>query len=146
MDNRATALPKTRGYGKPLLVLIVDDDPAIRMLCSINLRLEGLDVLEAVDGHHGLAQARSTRPDLVLSDVMLPGLDGFQFAEALRRDECTSGVPLIFLSAAAGTANEARAHALGALAYLTKPFDPTALAAMVAGVLAGSVTAVAGTD
>ena len=136
MENRA----------KPLRVLIVDDDPAIRMLCSINLRLEGLDVLEATDGHHGLEQARSTRPDLVLSDVMLPGLDGFQFAEALRRDERTSRVPLIFLSAASGTANEARAHALGALAYLTKPFDPTALAAMVAGVLAGSVAAAAGTD
>ena len=144
MENRAAALPTTRGDGKPLRVLIVDDDPAIRMLCSINLRLEGLDVLEA--RRLDAALTMSTRPDLVLSDVMLPGLDGFQFAEALRRDECTSGVPLIFLSAAAGTANEARAHALVALAYLIKPFDPTALAAMVAGVLAGSVTAVAGTD
>ena len=127
-------------------MLIVDDDPAIRMLCSINLQLEGLDVLEATNGHIGLEQARSTCPDLVLSDVMLPGLDGFQFAEALRRDERTSRVPLIFLSAASGTANEARAHALGALAYLTKPFDPTALAAMVADVLAGAGAAAAGAD
>jgi Mg2+ and Co2+ transporter CorA len=69
--------------------LIVDDDPAIRMLCSINLQIEGLRALEAADGERGLEQARSERPDLVVTDVMMPGLDGFQLAEALRSHERT---------------------------------------------------------
>ncbi len=121
--------------GKPPRVLIVDDDPAMRMLCAINLQREGLVVLEAGDGPTGLAHARAECPDLVLTDVTMPGLDGFQLAEALRRDERTSDVPLIFVSGERGAVNEARAHELGALAYLTKPFDPTALASLVAGVL-----------
>jgi CheY-like chemotaxis protein len=125
------------GSGWPSRVLIVDDDPAIRMLCSTNLELDGLVVLEAADGRGGLEQARAERPDLVLTDVMMPGLDGFQLAEALRGDERTREVPLIFLSGETGTANEARAHELGALAYLTKPFDPTALASLVRSALTG---------
>ncbi|MGZ4353116.1 MAG: response regulator [Gaiellaceae bacterium] len=122
-------------------VLVVDDDPAIRMLCSVNLQLEGLVVLEATDGRHGLEQARSHRPDLVLTDVMMPGLDGFQFAEALRGDERTRRVPLIFLSGETDAAHEIRARELGALGYLTKPFDPAALASMIAGVLGRAATA-----
>jgi CheY-like chemotaxis protein len=121
------------GNGKPPRVLIVDDDPAIRMRCSINLQIEGLRVLEAADGEGGLEQARSERPDLVLTDVMMPGLDGFQLAEALRSDERTRQIPLIFLSSEAAPANAERANELGALAYLTKPFDPPALASLVAG-------------
>jgi DNA-binding response OmpR family regulator len=124
-------------------VLIVDDDPGFRMLCAMNLQLEGLVVLEAADGRIGLEQARAACPDLVLSDVMMPGLDGFQLAEALRRDERTRTMPLIFISAESSTANEARASALGALAYLTKPFDPTALASLVATVLGRPAAAAA---
>jgi CheY-like chemotaxis protein len=124
------------GNGKPPRVLIVDDDPAIRMLCSISLEIEGLLVLEAADGERGLEQARSESPDLVLTDVMMPGLDGFQLAEALRSDERTCQTPLIFLSSEGGPANAERAHDLGALAYLTKPFDPSALASLVAGAAA----------
>jgi CheY-like chemotaxis protein len=68
----------------------------------------------------------------------MPGLDGFQLAEALRRDERTRRIPLIFLSGEATADHEARVHEVGALAYVTKPFDPLALAALVAGVLAAS--------
>jgi CheY-like chemotaxis protein len=120
------------GNGKPARVLVVDDDPACRMLCSINLQFEGVVVLEAADGRRGLEQARSERPDLVVTDVRMPGLDGFQLAEALRGDERTRQIPLIFISAETEPANAARAHELGALAYLTKPFDPPALASLVA--------------
>jgi two-component system chemotaxis response regulator CheY len=119
-------------------VLIVDDDPATRMLCAVNLQLEGLHVLEAVDGRQGLARARFERPDLVLTDVTMPGLDGFQLAESLRSDERTSRIPLIFLSGETTEADEARARGLGAVAYLKKPFDPLALASLVAGVLTRS--------
>jgi len=127
--------------GTPLCVLIVDDDPATRLLCAINLQLEGLRVLEAADGHDGLARARFENPDLVVTDVMMPGLDGFQLAEALNRHERTRRIPVIFLSGETAAADEARAHELGALAYVTKPFDPCALAALVVGVLARSDTA-----
>jgi CheY-like chemotaxis protein len=90
-------------------------------------------VLEAADGERGLEQARSERPDLVVTDVMMPGLDGFQLAEALSSDERTRQIPLIFLSSEAGPANAKRAHEFGVLAYLAKPFDPPALASLVAG-------------
>ena len=118
-------------------VLIVDDDPATRALCSFNLQLEGLRVLEAEDGTDGLARARFEKPDLVVTDIMMPGLDGFQLAEALRLHEQTRHIPLIFLSGEATARNEARATELGALAYVSKPFDPLALAALVKGALAG---------
>jgi CheY-like chemotaxis protein len=117
-------------------VLVVDDDSNARALCSINLLLEGLDVLEAEDGRRGLECARLEMPDLVVTDVAMPGLDGFELAEALRSDESTARIPLIFLSGELATANKARAHSLGALAYVTKPFDPPALAKLVAGALA----------
>jgi CheY-like chemotaxis protein len=116
-------------------VLVVDDDPNARALCSINLLLEGLEVLEAEDGRRGLARARLESPDLVVTDVAMPGLNGFELAEALRSDEGTARIPLIFLSGEIDPANEARAHSLGALAYVTKPFDPPALAKLVAGAL-----------
>jgi CheY-like chemotaxis protein len=117
-------------------VLVVDDDSNARALCSINLLLEGVDVLEAEDGRRGLARARLERPDLVVTDVAMPGLNGFELAEALRCDVNTAQIPLIFLSGELDTGNEARAHALGALAYVTKPFDPAAFARLVAGALA----------
>jgi CheY-like chemotaxis protein len=117
-------------------VLVVDDDSNARALCSINLLLEGVDVLEAEDGRRGLARARLESPDLVVTDVAMPGLDGFALAEALRHDDRTAGIPLIFLSGELDAENETRAHALGALAYVTKPFDPVAFARLVASVLA----------
>ena len=117
-------------------VLIVDDDPAMRMLCSINLQLEGLVVLEATGGRSALARARAELPDLVLTDVSMPRFDGFQLAAALRRDKQTREIPLIFLSGESNAANRARAEKLGALAYLTKPFDPPLLAFAVVDALA----------
>jgi two-component system chemotaxis response regulator CheY len=145
---RSTPTPRdenwpAHGNGKPACVLIVDDDPATRMLCSINLQREGLLVLEAADGRLGLARARVERPDLVLTDVMMPRLDGFQLAEALRRDERTCQIPLVFLSGETPADHEARARELGAVAYVTKPFDPPALTSLVVRVLArnGAVAA-----
>jgi CheY-like chemotaxis protein len=117
-------------------VLVVDDDPNARTLCSINLLLEGLEVLEAEDGRRGLVRARLESPDLVVTDVAMPGLNGFELAEALRRDDNTARIPLIFISGEHDADNEARARSLGALAYVTKPFDPPALAELVASALA----------
>ena len=130
------AAPKAAGAHAPPRVLIVDDDPAMRLLCAVNLQLEGLVVLEAAGGRSGLARARSERPDLVLTDVSMPRFDGFQLAEALQCDESTRRIPLIFLSGETTAANRARAEKLGARAYLTKPFDPPMLASVVAEALA----------
>lgn len=125
--------------GKPARVLVVDDDPSIRRLCSFSLQLAGIEVLEAEDGQRGLEQARCERPDLVLMDVMMPGLDGFELAAALRGHESTRAIPFMFLSGEPEKENGRRASELGALAYLTKPFSPTELAARIARVLAPSV-------
>ena len=116
-------------------VLVVDDDAGARMLCAFHLQGEGLEVIEAADGRGGLTRARRENPDLVVTDVAMPGLDGFEFAEALRGEEGTARIPLIFLSGERGPDNEARAHALGALAYMTKPFDPADFVKLVTGVL-----------
>jgi len=121
------------GNGKAARVLVVDDDPAIRLLCSINLQIDGFVVLEAEDGRRGLEQACSEHPDVIVTDVKMPGLDGFQLAEALRSNERTRQIPLIFVSGETDPANAGRARELGALAYLTKPFDPPALTSLVAG-------------
>ncbi len=138
--NTAAITPEKVPHGSTRpCVLIVDDDAAIREICSINLQLEGLRVLEAANGQVGLARARFERPDLVLTDVRMPGFDGFQLAEALRKHRRTRAIPLVFLSGEVGEGNEARAAGLGALAYVTKPFDPAALAALVAKTLANSV-------
>ena len=118
-----------------LRVLVVDDDAAIRMVCALNLELAGFEVLEAEDGLLGLERAREDRPDLVLLDVRMPGLDGFELAEQLRRDGLTRGIPLLFLGGESAPLGKARALALGALDYLAKPFGPVALASLVTGAL-----------
>jgi CheY-like chemotaxis protein len=120
----------------PTRVLVVDDDPAMRLLCSVNLQLEGLVVLEAADGQHGLVRARAERPDLILTDISMPVLDGFELAAALRRDRRTRRIPLVFLSGEATAADRARAEKLGAVGYVAKPFDPLGLAAIVTDALA----------
>ena len=120
----------------PARVLVVDDDPSMRLLCAISLQREGHVVVEAPDVPTALTHARSEAPDLILTDVSMPELDGFELAEELRRDARTRTIPVVFISGETEPANEARARALGALAYLTKPFDPAALAAVVESALA----------
>ena len=126
--------------GEAARVLIVDDDPSVRLVCAVNLEAEGLHRLEAADGLGALEQARRERPDLILTDVSMPRLGGFRLAERLRVDKRTRGIPVIFLSGEVGQANAQRARALGAVAYWTKPFDPLALAAFVANELVGGAS------
>ncbi len=111
-------------------VLLIDDDAAIRTLCSAHLRGLGIEAIEAEDGVQGLELARRERPDLVLLDVSMPGLDGFQVGALVRRHRKTRHIPLMFLSGEAE--NDARARELGAIACLAKPFDPVALSALIA--------------
>ena len=112
-------------------VLVIDDEEPIRLLCSVNLAAEGIEVLEAADGPSGLEQAREHRPDVVLLDVMMPGLDGWQVAEELIGDERTRSIPIVFLTARAEARDRARGLDLGGIDYVTKPFNPVELAPLV---------------
>ena len=117
-------------------VLVVDDEAPIRLLCRVNLEAEEMTVLEAADGISGLEAARTERPDVILLDVMMPGLDGWRVAEQLLDDPDTCGIPIVFLTARAELRDRARGLDLGGLDYVTKPFNPVELAALIRGVIA----------
>jgi DNA-binding response OmpR family regulator len=112
-------------------VLVIDDEAPIRLLCRVNLEAEGMEVLEASDGPTGLEKARNEEPDVILLDVMMPGLDGWQVAEELLDSESTSSIPIIFLTARAEVRDRARGLDLGGIDYVTKPFNPVELAPLV---------------
>jgi two-component system alkaline phosphatase synthesis response regulator PhoP len=116
-------------------VLVIDDEAPIRLLCRVNLEAEGIEVLEAADGTSGLSLAREERPDVVLLDVMMPGLDGWRVAEELLEDELTCGIPIIFLTARAEFRDRARGLDIGGVDYVTKPFNPLELAPLVRDLL-----------
>jgi CheY-like chemotaxis protein len=127
---------RAAGAGPGRRVLVVDDDAVIRMICAINLKAEGFSVIEASDGREGLELARSERPDLIVTDVKMPRCDGFEFTEMLRRDEKTREIPVVFMTGDIDATHEARAHGLGVLAFLAKPFDPRELIAVAMSVFA----------
>src|ERR671931_35163 len=112
-------------------VLVIDDEAPIRLLCRVNLEAEGMNVLEASDGPTGLEKARNEHPDVILLDVMMPGLDGWQVAEELIDSEPTSSIPIVFLTARAEARDRARGLDLGGIDYVTKPFNPVELAPLV---------------
>jgi DNA-binding response OmpR family regulator len=116
-------------------VLVIDDEAPIRLLCRVNLEAERMTVLEAADGPSGLEQARTQDPDVILLDVMMPGLDGWQVAEQLLEDEATSRIPIIFLTARAEFRDRARGFDIGGVDYVTKPFNPLDLAPLVRSLL-----------
>jgi DNA-binding response OmpR family regulator len=94
-----------------------------------------MDVLEAADGTTGLDLARDQQPDVVLLDVMMPGLDGWRVAEEMLEDDRTRGIPIIFLTARAEFRDRARGLDIGGVDYVTKPFNPLDLAQLVRGLL-----------
>lgn len=113
----------------PQKVLIIDDEDDIRELARISLeRVGGLRVVAAASGHEGLALAAAERPDAILLDAMMPGIDGPQTLERLKHDAATSAIPVVFLTGSVQTAERDRFRALGAAGCLAKPFDPMTLA------------------
>jgi DNA-binding response OmpR family regulator len=116
-------------------VLVIDDEAPIRLLCRVNLEAEGMTVLEAADGPSGLEKARAESPDVVLLDVMMPGLDGWRVAEELLDDPRTASIPIVFLTARAELRDRARGIDLGGIDYVTKPFNPVELAPLVRNLL-----------
>ena len=112
-------------------VLVIDDEAPIRLLCRVNLEAEGMEVIEASDGESGIEKARHERPDVILLDIMMPRLDGWDVAEKLVRDELTKQIPIIFLTARAEVRDRARGLDIGGIEYITKPFNPLELAPLI---------------
>lgn len=115
----------------PKTVLVCDDDPVILRLLEVNLELEGYDVLSAHHGEEAVSLAQSKHPDLVILDIMMPRLDGYETAERLKADEGTKDIPIIFLSAKAQLSDIEKGREYGVEEYLTKPFDPSRLLEVV---------------
>jgi diguanylate cyclase (GGDEF)-like protein len=116
-------------------VLVADDDPDIARFIEVNLRTHGFDVHLASDGVEAIERAYEIHPSLVLVDVMMPRMDGFQVVERLRSDPRTSNVSIIILTAKALTADKVLGLTSGADDYIIKPFDPVELVARVKGTL-----------
>ena len=108
-------------------VLVADDDADILRFMEINFRLEGFEVVTARDGPDVLAKAIAVRPDLVLLDVLMPGLDGYAVRAQIRADATLAVVPVIMVTANYVSADLAAARRAGADDFLVKPFDPVVL-------------------
>lgn len=117
------------------LVLIADDDADILLLVKAILERSGHEVVAVSDGAEALASVRSRKPDLAVLDIAMPEVDGLEVLRRLRADATTSDLPVVLLSARAQEADVERGFAIGASAYLKKPFSPRELADHVAGLL-----------
>jgi CheY-like chemotaxis protein len=117
-------------------VLTIEDQPDIRRLIRMTLEFKGFKVLEASCGEDGLALAQSGRPDLVLLDVLMPGIGGLGAAKRLRADPALRHIPIIMLSALGSASDIDAGLETGASAYLTKPFSPLALLQLVERLIA----------
>jgi DNA-binding response OmpR family regulator len=116
-------------------VLVVEDEQPVRKLIDINLRLENYEVISAADGFEALQQLEHGQPDLVILDIMLPGLDGWEVLKRLRHDDKFRDTPVVVLTALVQDADIIQGWQLGADEYITKPFSPVALVKTVQMVL-----------
>ncbi|MCJ7652386.1 MAG: response regulator [Actinobacteria bacterium] len=116
-----------KGPGDHVRVLVVDDDPSMCKLLRIMLEPKGFEVLEAFSGVRGVVMAKSELPDIVLLDIMLPDIDGFDVCRKLKLDPTTKNIPVVFVTAKAGHEHLDRGMSLGAQGYITKPFRPEVL-------------------
>ncbi len=105
-------------------VLVVEDDLTILQLLEVNFEMEGFIVLRAEDGERGLELAREARPDVIVSDVMMPKMSGLELTVALKASDATRAIPVILLSAKAQGADVRTGLDAGADDYITKPFEP----------------------
>jgi len=117
-------------------ILVVDDEPDVVEVVGFRLQKEGYDVISAHDGPSGLAIALAKQPDLIVLDIMMPGIDGFEVFRRLKADQRTANIPVIMLTAKADSPSVAKGWMEGVDNYITKPFDVEDLVKSVKGVLA----------
>lgn len=108
-------------------ILIIDDEPDFVRLLQTRLQVAGYDVLTAEDGIKGIQAARREKPDVIILDVMMPGLDGHTVCDMLKKSTLTWSIPVVYLTAKTSQADELRAFEKGAKHYLTKPYNPDML-------------------
>ncbi|MEA2477672.1 MAG: hypothetical protein QOF16_308 [Actinomycetota bacterium] len=113
-------------------ILVCDDDPVILRLLQVNLELEGYEVLTAHDGEEAVQVATAEVPDLILLDIMMPRMDGYQAVQEIKSKDETKHIPVVFVSAKAQQSDVDLGKSYGVAAYLTKPFDPTEMIELVA--------------
>jgi DNA-binding response OmpR family regulator len=119
-------------------ILVVDDDPVILQLLQVNFEMEGFTVLTAADGVEGVERTKADRPDIVVSDVMMPRMSGLELVAALKSDPDTASIPVLLLTAKAQQADVAGGLEQGADDYVTKPFEPLELVDRVNRLLDGA--------
>ncbi|HRK21722.1 MAG TPA: response regulator [Fimbriimonadaceae bacterium] len=120
----------------PVKILVCDDERHIVRLIQVNLERQGWDVVTAFDGKEGLEKIRSEKPNLVVLDVMMPYMDGFEVLKSLRREPETEALPVIMLTAKAQDKDVFEGYHYGADMYLTKPFNPMELVTFVKRIIA----------
>lgn len=131
MHKSPSSLGQELVESTPGTLLIIDDDPINRQVLRYLFEQEKYRVIEADDGQQGLSRALADRPDLVLLDIMMPGLDGFAVCEALRENEITASIPVILVTALNNSHDETRGLAAGAVDFITKPINPSVIKARV---------------
>ena len=137
--------PKTQPRGSagtelrmPVKILVCDDERHIVRLIQVNLERQGWEVVTAFDGKEGLEKIKTEKPNLVVLDVMMPYMDGFEVLKSLRREPDTEGLPVIMLTAKAQDKDVFEGYHYGADMYLTKPFNPMELVTFVKRIAAGN--------
>ncbi len=121
---------------RKLVVLLVEDEPHIVRLVTYILEKEGFTVVTARGGEEALTRAAAERVDLVLLDLMLPEMNGYEVCQHLKQDARTRDIPVVVLSARAQPREVERGYQMGAVGYITKPFEPSTLSAHIKGALA----------
>lgn len=116
-------------------VLAIDDQPEIHQLLEVRLKPEGLHIHHALDAAEGMRKALNLQPDLILLDIDMPEVSGFELCQRLNADQQTSSIPIIFLTGAVAVATKVKGFDLGAVDYVTKPFDAAELRARVRSAL-----------
>lgn len=117
-------------------ILVIEDDPATLRLIDYSLRHEGYQVLTASNGLEGIRKAHNEAPDLIILDVMLPGMDGFEICHSLRSEPDTAQLPILMFSAKAQEIDKNTGLKVGADDYLAKPADPSEIVSRVESLLA----------
>lgn len=126
--------------GERLRILVVDDEPSIVKMVGKRLEVEGFDVLIAMDGQDGLDKARSQLPDLIVLDLMLPRLNGYEVCTMLKQDARYQKIPIVLFTAKAQEKDEKLGMECGADAYVRKPFRAQELLEKIRSLLPGAPT------
>lgn len=116
-------------------VLVVDDEAYILNILDFSLGAEGFDVVTATNGEEAVNRARQLRPDLIVLDVMMPVLDGYETCRALKRDPSTKEIPIILLTAKTRDVDKRLGFEVGAVDYIIKPFSPSRLIERIVEIL-----------